>query len=84
MKTRAATARVLARSSQPRRRLARRRQQLPNPVLRSHRTAEVVARTIPVDARKLLIVPVELDLQETTTSDVLASSDSVSDAVGSI
>ncbi len=62
METRASRVRDLSRSGQPRRRLARRRQHLPNPVRRRRRAPNVFVGVDSADVRELLMTPVRVDL----------------------
>jgi hypothetical protein len=64
MKTRPARARPLSRSGQPRRRLARRRQQLPTPVLHAQRVVRAISRTGTETVQGLFVAPTHGEVLE--------------------
>ena len=82
METRSVQARVLSRSGQPRRRLARRRQHLPNPVLRERKDSGFVDRADFHDTRNALIVSPRISVRDPMVVELMT--DLGSDAVGSI
>lgn len=75
MKTRPARAPGLSRSGQPRRRLVRRRQYLPTPVLRAQRVVRAISRTGADTVQGLLSVPVHVDILDSIVVRALQDSE---------